>query len=70
VLSRESIIKRAIEAIMTLNDTMAQSVAMEALEAGIELEYVLEEGFYAGIIKIEEMFKDGKVFLPPHDRSR
>jgi methanogenic corrinoid protein MtbC1 len=55
---------------MTLNDTMAQSVAMEALEAGIELEYVLEEGFYAGIIKIEEMFKDGKVFLPPHDRSR
>ncbi|WP_366931345.1 cobalamin-dependent protein [Methanolobus sp.] len=64
MLSRESIIKRAIEAIMTLNDTMAQSVAMEALEAGIELEYVLEEGFYAGIIKIEEMFKDGKVFLP------
>lgn len=49
---------------MTLNDTMAQSVAMEALEAGIEPEYVLEEGFYAGIIKIEEMFKEGKVFLP------
>ena len=64
MLSRESILNRAIEAIMTLNDTMAQNVAMEALEAGIEPEYVIEEGFYAGINRIEEMFKKGQIFLP------
>ncbi|WP_319508117.1 methyltransferase cognate corrinoid protein [uncultured Methanolobus sp.] len=64
MLSRDNIIKKAIEAIMTLNDVMAQNVAMEALETGIDPEYVIEEGFYAGIIMIEEMFKEGKVFLP------
>ncbi|WMW22516.1 methyltransferase cognate corrinoid protein [Methanolobus mangrovi] len=64
MLARDNIIKKAIEAIMTLNDVMAQNVAMEALEAGIEPEYVIEEGFYAGINRIEEMFKEGKIFLP------
>lgn len=53
-----------MEAILTLNDTMAQNVAVEALEAGIEPEYIIEEGFHAAITMMEEMFKEGRVFLP------
>ncbi|WP_342305586.1 methyltransferase cognate corrinoid protein [Methanolobus sp. ZRKC5] len=64
MLAREIIVEKAMESILKLNDTMAQNVAYEALDAGIEPEYVIENGYYAAIIKLKEMFDEGKVFLP------
>lgn len=64
MLAREIIAEKAMESVLKLNDTMTQNVAYEALNAGIEPEYVIKNGYYAAIIKLKEMFDEGKIFLP------
>ncbi|WP_407355989.1 B12-binding domain-containing protein [Methanolobus sp. WCC5] len=62
--SREQIIENAREAVLNLNEILAQDVAHDALESGIDPEDVIEYGFNAAMITIGDLFNQGKVFLP------
>lgn len=64
MLPTKEFINRAIEAVINLDDEEARNIAFEALERGINAEYLIEHGFHAAINLIKEMFNDGEVFLP------
>jgi len=64
VLPTKEFVNRAIEAVINLDDEEARNIAYEALELGMDPEYLIEHGFHAAILLMKEMFNDGEVFLP------
>jgi trimethylamine corrinoid protein len=63
-LSWEEVIKEAQEAIANCDEDKAVAVARQAIDAGLDLVGVLNEGFSAGIRKVGDMFGRGEIFLP------
>jgi trimethylamine corrinoid protein len=63
-LSWEEVIKEAQEAIVNCDEDKAVAVARQAIDAGLDLVGVLNEGFSAGIRKVGDMFGRGEIFLP------
>lgn len=63
-MSWEEVIKEAQEAIVNCDEDKAVAVARQAIDAGLDLVGVLNEGFSAGIRKVGDMFGRGEIFLP------
>lgn len=63
-MSWEEVIKEAQEAIANCDEDKAVAVARQAIDAGLDLVGVLNEGFSAGIRKVGDMFGRGEIFLP------
>nr|WP_321498816.1 B12-binding domain-containing protein [uncultured Methanolobus sp.] len=64
MLPDKELIDRAIEAALNFNDEEACKVAQEALELGIDTQYLLEHGFHAALSLMKDMFDEGRIFLP------
>ncbi len=60
----EDAIKEAQEAIIKCDENKAMAVAQQAIDAGLDLVKLLNEGFSVGIRKVGDMFGRGEVFLP------
>lgn len=63
-MSRETIIKEAIDAIVSTKHDAAIDVAKQALTEGLDPVDILTEGFSAGIRKVGDLFGRGELFLP------
>lgn len=63
-MSIEDAIKEAQEAIIKCDENKALAMAQQAIDAGIDLVKLLNDGFSAGIRKVGDMFGRGEVFLP------
>jgi trimethylamine corrinoid protein len=63
-MSKEDILKKAVDSILKQNEKGAVEAAQEALKEGISPLEVIEEGFTVGIRKVGDLFDRGKLFLP------
>lgn len=63
-MSIEDAIKEAQEAIIKCDENKALATAQQAIDAGLDLVKLLNDGFSAGIRKVGDMFGRGEVFLP------
>lgn len=63
-MSKEKIIKEAIESIMKCDKQMAAQIAEQALAEGLDPVEVLTDGFSAGIKQVGDLFGRGQLFLP------
>lgn len=61
---KDQIIKKLQEAVVNQDPASAEEVAREALDAGIDPIFAIEEGLTKGINTISEMFDEGEVFMP------
>ncbi len=52
------------EAIVELDNDLAEKAAREAVSAGLEPMEAIEEGLSAGIQVVSDLFEDGKIFIP------
>ncbi len=64
MLNKQEIIAKAKEAVMKFDDMAAKEVAKKALDAGIDPEELIEQGFTAAMTTVGEQFAAGKLFLP------
>ncbi len=64
ILSKDSIIKEAIDAILESDEEKALALAKRALDQGIDPAELLSEGFSVGIREMGDLFGRGEVFLP------
>ncbi|MDD4497985.1 MAG: B12-binding domain-containing protein [Methanosarcinaceae archaeon] len=62
--TKEEIISRAKAAIFDFDEEAAEEVAQEALDSGISVIEIIEEGFSAAMGDIGEKFESGELFLP------
>lgn len=63
-MSIEDAIKEAQEAVIKCDENKAMAVAQEAIDAGLDLVDLLNNGFSAGIRQVGDLFGRGEVFLP------
>ncbi|MEM3449472.1 MAG: corrinoid protein [Nitrososphaerota archaeon] len=63
-MSGEQYFKKAYEAIINYDSLLAESIAKEAIEAGIPPQRILEEGFSPAIKELGEKFEKMEIFLP------
>jgi len=64
MVTKAEIIEKAKEAILEFDDEAAETVAQEALDAGINPAELIEEGFTAAMTNVGERFGAGELFLP------
>jgi trimethylamine corrinoid protein len=64
MVTKAEIIEKAKEAILEFDDEAAETVAQEALDAGINPAERIEEGFTAAMTNVGERFGAGELFLP------
>lgn len=62
-MSKETLIKEAIDSMIAYNEEDALAVMKKAIEEGCAVE-VLSDGFSAGIREVGDLFGKGRVFLP------
>ncbi|MCQ1534402.1 dimethylamine corrinoid protein 3 [Methanosarcina sp. KYL-1] len=62
--TKEEIIARAKAAVLDFDDEAAEEVAQEALDAGINVIEIIENGFSAALGNVGERFESGELFLP------
>lgn len=62
--TKEEILQRAAESIVSCNQEEAEQVAQEALALGLDPIQVINEGFSAGMAKAGDLFERGDIFLP------
>lgn len=62
--TKEEILQRAAESIVSCNQEEAEQVAHEALALGLNPIQVIDEGFSAGMAKAGDLFERGDIFLP------
>lgn len=62
--TKEEILQRAAESIVSCNQEEAEQVAHEALALGLNPIQVINEGFSAGMAKAGDLFERGDIFLP------
>lgn len=63
-MSNEQIFADAKKSIVELNQSLAQEVAKNALDSGMNGMDLLENGYLPGLDEIGERFNDGSCFLP------
>lgn len=63
-MSKDAIIKEAMEAMVKYNEATAVDVMKRAIEEGLDPVEILSEGFSAGIREVGDLFGRGQVFLP------
>ncbi|WMW24637.1 methyltransferase cognate corrinoid protein [Methanolobus sediminis] len=64
MLPTKEFLDRAIEATLDLNVDEACEIAYEALELGIDTQYLLEHGFHAALSLMKGLFDEGRIYLP------
>ncbi|WP_406655826.1 B12-binding domain-containing protein [Methanolobus sp. ZRKC2] len=62
--TKEEIIEKAKEAIMEFDDEMAEEVAEEALDAGVDPVDLIQDGFTVAMNEAGNKFEAGELFLP------
>ena len=62
-MSKETLIKEAIDSMIAYNETQALDIMNRAIAEDCAVE-VLSEGFSAGIREVGDLFGKGRVFLP------
>ena len=63
-MSKEDVLKEAVDAILNSDQEKAVAVARQALSEGLDPVDVLSSGFSVGIREVGELFGRGEVFLP------
>ncbi|MDO4542275.1 MAG: methyltransferase cognate corrinoid protein [Bacillota bacterium] len=63
-MSKDAIIKEAIEAMIKCNEDIAVDVMKRAIAEGLDPVEILSDGFSAGIREVGDLFGRGQVFLP------
>ena len=63
-MTKDEMIREAIDAIVNADSGKAAQVARDALAAGMSPSEVMNDGFIAGISEVGEMFESGEMFLP------
>jgi len=63
-LSREDVLREAVEAILNSDQEKAVAVAKKALSEGLDPVDILSAGFSMGIREVGDLFGRGEVFLP------
>jgi trimethylamine corrinoid protein len=64
MMSKETILKEAIEAVKRCKEEEAVDVMNRAIAEGLDPVEVLSEGFSVGIREVGDLFSRGQVFLP------
>ena len=63
-MTKDEMVSKAIDAIVTADSGKAAQVARDALAAGMRPEEVMADGFIVGISAVGELFESGELFLP------
>ena len=63
-MEHESLLKKMEDAVVTGNRNQAVELAAKGLEAGIDINRILDEGFVRGIERVGKLWEDGDYFLP------
>ncbi len=63
-MTKDEMVREAIDAIVNADSGKAAQVARDALAAGMSPGEVMNDGFIAGITEVGEMFESGEMFLP------
>lgn len=63
-MSREDVLREAVEAILNSDQEKAVAVAKKALSEGLDPVDILSAGFSMGIREVGDLFGRGEVFLP------
>jgi len=63
-MSEKGLIIEAKEAVMSYNVSKSIEVANKAIDEGINVVKLIQEGFSAGIISVGDLYEQKKVFLP------
>jgi len=63
-LSKEDILRHAVQAVLERNEKLAKEMAERALGEGLDPLEVITDGFCEGIVKVGELFEQGDIFLP------
>lgn len=62
--TKEKIIDRAKKAVIDLNESAVEEIALEAIEAGVDPVQLIERGFIEGMRSFGDLFEEGKCQLP------
>lgn len=63
-MSKEELLKQAVQSILDANDELATQVAQKAIVEGIDPVVMINEGFSQGMVKAGDLFERGEMFLP------
>lgn len=63
-MSKEELLKQAIQSVLEANDELATEVARNAIAEGIDPVEMINEGFSKGMVKAGDLFERGEMFLP------
>ena len=63
-MSKEQIYQQMSDAVVSLNQEKAVSLAQSAIDNGMNLLEVIEQGFGDGIRRVGDLWDDGEFFLP------
>jgi trimethylamine corrinoid protein len=63
-MTKDEMVREAIDSIVNADSEKAAQVARDALAAGMSPQEVVNDGFIAGISEVGEMFESGEMFLP------
>jgi trimethylamine corrinoid protein len=63
-MTKDELVKEAIDAIVTADRDRVARVAANALAAGLTPEEIVSDGFIVGISEVGELFESGELFLP------
>ena len=62
--TKEEIIANAKAAILDFDDEAAEDASQEALDAGVDVLEIIEDGFTAAMNEVGDKFESGELFLP------
>ena len=62
--TKEEIIEKAKNSILTFKKDEAKAAAQEAIDAGIDLVDVIQDGFSAAMAEVGKKFEEGTLFIP------
>lgn len=60
----EKLLEKATQSIIDGDKELAEKLAQEGLDAGVDPAEFIEKGFVPGILEVGDLFEDGLVFLP------
>ena len=63
-MSRESIMQKAVDSILEIDEDLAVEALAEGKQEGISAVEMLQEGFAKGLTELGDLFASGDVFLP------